>query len=140
MSKSNGNPTLKVGYHANIEERTEDNDYFREVLYTGEHSQLVVMSLKAGEEIGLETHADRDQFFRVEKGNGKAVLNGQEVTLEEDDALVIPAGVEHNVINTSTEKALKVYTIYSPPEHADGTIHKTKADAEAAEKASHPQK
>lgn len=136
MSKGNGRSDLKAGYHVNIEKRTKDNDYFREVLFTGEHSQLVVMSLRAGEEIGLETHDDRDQFIRVEKGSGKAMLNGQEIALEKDDALVIPAGVEHNVINTSTEKALKLYTIYSPPEHEDGTIHQTKAEADASE-ASH---
>lgn len=137
MVPEKSSPALKTGFHANIEDRTEKNEYFREVLYTGAHSQLVVMSLKAGEEIGLETHGDRDQFIRVEEGRGKAILNGQEIGLEEDSALVIPAGVEHNVINTSKEKAMKLYTIYSPPEHADGTIHKTKADAAAAE-ASHP--
>jgi len=127
---------LKVGFHVNIEDRTEKNEYFREVLYTGAHSQLVVMSLKPGEEIGLETHGDRDQFIRIEEGRGKAILSGQEIAIEKDSALVIPAGIEHNVINTSADEALKLYTIYSPPEHADGTIHKTKAEAQAAE-ASH---
>jgi len=136
MATEKSSPALKVGFHVNIEDRTEKNEYFREVLYTGAHSQLVVMSLKPGEEIGLETHGDRDQFIRIEEGRGKAILSGQEIAIEKDSALVIPAGIEHNVINTSADEALKLYTIYSPPEHADGTIHKTKAEAQAAE-ASH---
>ncbi len=136
MASDKGNPALKTGFHENIEDRTEKNEYFREVLYTGQHSQLVVMSLQPGEEIGLETHGDRDQFIRVEEGRGQVILNGQEIGIEEDSAVVIPAGVEHNVINTSPDEALKLYTIYSPPEHPAGTIHKTKAEAKASE-ASH---
>ncbi|MBN2118277.1 MAG: cupin domain-containing protein [Anaerolineales bacterium] len=122
-----------AGYHVDIEKKTEENEYFREVLFTGPHSQLVVMSLKPGEDIGLETHGDIDQFIRVEGGEGKAILDGQEYKLEDGSAIVIPAGTEHNVVNTSSKEALKLYTIYTPPEHPDGTIHKTKAEAEAAE-------
>jgi len=120
-----------AGYHTDIEKKTEENEYFREVLFTGPHSQLVVMALKPGEDIGMETHPDTDQFFRVEEGRGKAILDGQEYELEDGSAIVIPAGTEHNVINTSSTKSLKMYTIYTPPEHPDGIIHKTKAEAVA---------
>ena len=126
-----------AGYVVNIEEKSLENDYFREVLFTAAHSQLVVMSLRPGEEIGLETHDDRDQFIRVEAGTGKAVLNGEEKALVDGSAVVIPAGTEHNIVNTSQSDALKLYTIYSPPEHPDGTIHKNKAEAEAYEKEHH---
>lgn len=126
-----------AGYHTDIEKKTEKNEYFREVLFTTRLSQLVVMSLKPGEDIGLETHGDTDQFIRVEEGEGKAVLDGQEYKLEDGSAIVIPAGTEHNVINTSSKEALKLYTIYTPPEHPDGTIHKTKAEAEAYEREHH---
>jgi len=126
-----------AGYHVDIEKKTEKNDYFREVLFTGPHSQLVVMSLNVGEDIGLETHPDTDQFIRVEEGKGKAVLDGEEFELEDGFAIVIPAGTQHNVINISSKKTLKLYTVYTPPEHPDGTIHKTKAEAEAAEKEHH---
>lgn len=126
-----------AGYLINIEEKSLENDYFREVLFTAPHSQLVVMSLQPGEEIGLETHDDRDQFIRIEAGTGKAILNGEENELADGSAVVIPAGTEHNIINTSKVDALKLYTIYSPPEHPDGTIHKNKAEAEAYEK-EHP--
>ena len=126
-----------AGYHVDIEKKTEKNDYFREVLFTGPHSQLVVMSLNVGEDIGLETHADTDQFIRIEEGKGKAVLDGEEFELEDGSAIVIPAGTQHNVINISSKKALKLYTVYTPPEHPDGTIHKTKVEAEAAEKEHH---
>lgn len=122
-----------MSYSVNIEKKTLDNEYFREVLYTAEHSQLVVMSLKPGEEIGLETHHDIDQFIRVEAGTGKSILDGDERPIEDGTALVIPAGTEHNIINTSQTEHLKLYTVYSPPEHPDGTIHKTKAEAEADE-------
>lgn len=122
-----------AGYHVDIEKKTEKNEYFREVLYTAPHSQLVVMSLKPGEDIGLETHMDTDQFIRVEEGQGKAIIDGQEYKLEDGSAIVIPAGAEHNVVNTSSKEPLKLYTLYTPPEHADGTIHKTKVEAEAAE-------
>jgi len=122
-----------AGYHVDIEKKTEKNEYFREVLFTGPFCQLVVMSLKPGEDIGLETHTGTDQFIRVEEGEGKAILDGQEYKLEDGSAIVIPAGTEHNVINTSSREALKLYTLYAPPEHADGTIHRTKAEADAAE-------
>lgn len=126
-----------AGYHTDIEKKTLANDYFREVLFTGPLSQLVVMALKPGEEIGLETHAKTDQFIRIEGGEGKAVLDGEEYDLKDGSAVVIPAGTEHNVINTSSTKALKLYSIYTPPEHPDGTIHKTKAEAEAYEREHH---
>lgn len=122
-----------AGYHTNIEKKTEKNKYFREVLFTSRLSQLVVMSLKPREEIGLETHSDTDQFIRVEEGTGKAILDGQVYRLKAGSAIVIPAGTEHNVVNTSTKDPLKLYTLYTPPEHPDGTIHKTKEEAEAAE-------
>lgn len=118
------------GYVINIEKATIENDNFRKVLYTAPHSQLVLMSLLAGEDIGEETHT-LDQFFRVEKGIGKAVLNGVEYPIEDGSAIVIPAGVKHNIINTSTEEPMKLYTIYSPPNHRDGVIHPTKEEAEA---------
>jgi mannose-6-phosphate isomerase-like protein (cupin superfamily) len=127
-----GQGELKAGFHVDIEDKTEKNVNFRQVLYTGVHSQLVVMSLLPGEEIGEETHVDRDQFIRVEEGRGIAMLNGEWVVLEEDSALVIPAGVKHNVTNTSPDEPLQLYTIYSPPEHPKGTIHRTKKEAEAS--------
>jgi mannose-6-phosphate isomerase-like protein (cupin superfamily) len=126
-----------TGYHTDIEKKSIENNYFREVLFTGPHSQLVVMALKPGEDIGQETHPDADQFIRVEAGEGKAVLDGQEYALADGSALVIPAGAEYNVINTSSTEALKLYTVYTPPEHPDGTIHKTKAEAEEYEREHH---
>jgi mannose-6-phosphate isomerase-like protein (cupin superfamily) len=126
-----------AGYVINIEKKSLDNDFFREVLFTASSIQLVVMSLAPGEEIGLETHSDGDQFIRVEAGNGKAILDGEEHDLEDGSAVVIPAGTEHNIINSSQQKALKLYTIYSPPEHPDGTVHKNKAEALAYEKEHH---
>jgi mannose-6-phosphate isomerase-like protein (cupin superfamily) len=126
-----------AGYHTDIEKKSLENEYFREVLFTGPHSQLVVMALKPSEDIGSETHPDTDQFIRVEAGQGKAVLDGQEYRLEDGSAVVIPAGTEHNIINTSDAEALKLYTIYTPPEHPDGAIHKTKAEAEAYEREHH---
>ena len=126
-----------AGYVANIEKKSLENKYFREVLFTGPHSQLVVMSIAPGEDIGMETHKDVDQFFRVEAGIGWAVLNGKEYILEDGSAVVIPAGVEHNIINRSKTEPLKVYTIYSPPNHPDGTINKDKAEAIAYEKEHH---
>jgi mannose-6-phosphate isomerase-like protein (cupin superfamily) len=126
-----------AGYVANIEKKSLENKYFREVLFTGPHSQLVVMSIAPGEDIGMETHKNVDQFFRVEAGIGRAVLNGKEYNLEDGSAVVIPAGTEHNIINRSKSEPLKVYTIYSPPNHPDGTIHKDKAEALAYEKAQH---
>jgi len=122
-----------TGYHADIEKLTLKNEYFRHVLFTGPHSQLVVMALRPGEEIGLETHNGNDQFFRIEAGMGKAVLAGKEYKLDSGSVVVVPAGTEHNIVNTSTTEWLKLYTIYSPAQHPDGTIHKTKAEANAAE-------
>ena len=120
-----------TGYVVDIEEKTLQNDNFREVLYTTQHSQLVLMSLNPNEEIGMEIHEIVDQFIRVEQGEGKAILNGEEHDLSDGFAIVVPAGTQHNIINTSSEKKLKLYTIYSPAHHKDGTIHKTKQDAEA---------
>jgi len=119
------------GFVANIEEQTRANEYFRHVLYTAPHSQLVVMAIQPGEDIGMETHPEHDQFIRVEVGNGKSILNGEETVLTDGSAVVIPAGTQHNIINTGSV-VMKLYTVYTPPEHADGTIHKTKAEALAA--------
>lgn len=119
------------GYYTHLEKATLENTDFRRVLYTAKNSQLVLMSLKAGEEIGAEIH-ELDQFIRVESGKGKAVMNGQEHELADGDAIVIPAGVDHNVINTGGTE-LKLYTVYSPPEHQDGVVRVTKAEAEASE-------
>lgn len=116
------------GYAVNIEKITEENSNFRQVLYTAKNSQLVVMSLKPGEEIGDEVH-NLDQFIRVEEGEGKAILNGVEHPIEDGSAIVIPEGTRHNVLNTSSDKELKLYTIYSPPNHRDGVIHATKQTA-----------
>jgi len=127
-----------TGYFGNIEKDTEKNKYFRKVLFTGPHLQLVVMCLQGGEEIGNEIHETVDQFFRIEEGEAKFVLNDKEEhVLGNGGAAVVPAGTWHNVINTSKNKPLKLYTVYTPPQHADGTIHKTKAEAEAAEEAEH---
>lgn len=123
-----------IGYVGAIEDATLENNYFRKVLFTGTYNQLVVMCLQAGEEIGNEVHPDVDQFFRIEQGEARFVFNGQEEHLVGDgDAVIVPAGTYHNVINASSTDALKLYTIYSPPNHPAGTIHKTKAEAEAAE-------
>lgn len=130
-------PQHTAGYVINIEEKSLDNEFFREVLFTATNVQLVVMSLGPGEEIGLETHDDVDQFIRVEAGNGKAILDGKEHPLEDGSAVVVPAGTEHNIINTSQQEPLKLYTIYSPPEHPDGTVHKNKAEADEYEKEQH---
>jgi len=121
------------GYITNIEEKALANNYFREVLYTDTHVQLVVMSLLPNEEIGEEVH-QLDQFIRVEKGVGKSVLDGEECALADGSAVVIPQGTRHNIINTSSTEPMKLYTLYAPPNHKDGTIHKTKAEAEADEK------
>jgi len=126
-----------AGYVINIEKKSLENDFFREVLFTASHSQLVVMSLAPGEDIGLETHDNVDQFIRVEAGKGKALLNGEEHDLEDGSAVVIPAGTQHNIINSSQQESLKLYTVYSPPEHPQGTVHKNKAEALAYEKEHH---
>jgi mannose-6-phosphate isomerase-like protein (cupin superfamily) len=124
-----------IGYVGPLEKQTMDNKYFRQVLFTGSHCQLVLMGLKPGEEIGDEVHANVDQFFRVEEGEAKFVFNEKEEHhVHAGDAVIVPAGTFHNVINTSKAKPLNFITVYSPPNHPAGTIHKTKADAEAAEK------
>lgn len=120
------------GFCQNIEQATLANTDFRQVLYTGKHSQLVLMSLKPLEEIGLETHPDNDQFFRFEAGTGKCVIDGNEYALSDGFAIVVPAGSAHNIINTSTTKELKLYTIYSPAHHQDGVVRATKAEAETS--------
>ncbi|MGD0886859.1 MAG: cupin domain-containing protein [Thermodesulfovibrionales bacterium] len=127
-----------TGYVGPIEKDTLNNSYFRKVLFTGKFSQLVVMCLQANEEIGNEVHPNVDQFFRIEKGSAKFVLNNKEEHLVGDgDAVVVPAGTFHNVMNASSTMPLRLYTIYTPPNHPDGTVHKTKAEADAAEAAEH---
>lgn len=120
------------GYVINIENAANENNFFRKVLYTAKNIQLVLMSLKPGEDIGEETH-QLDQFIRIESGEGKAILNGTAYKISDGFGIVVPAGTKHNLINTSSSKPLKIYTLYSPPNHLDGTIHKTKADAEEHE-------
>lgn len=120
------------GFIDNIEQLTTDNDNFRKVLYTGQYIQLVLMTLKPGEEIGSEVHEDHDQFFRVEAGSGEVVIDGQSTPIQDDDAVIVPAGARHNVVNTGSEP-LKLYTLYGPPEHRDGVVHTTKAQADASE-------
>ncbi len=115
-----------IGFVGNIEELVLENDNFRKVIYTGPHSQLVLMTLKPLEEIGMEIHADNDQFFRFEKGIGKCVIDGQEYELKDGVAVVVPAGAQHNIVNISATDSLYFYTIYSPAHHPDGTIHHTK--------------
>ena len=121
------------GFNGNIEKDTVDNENFRKVLYSGKHCQLVLMSLRPKEEIGLETHADNDQFFRFEEGEGKCIIDGHEYKVGDGVAIIVPAGAKHNVINTSATQALKMYTIYSPAHHKDGIVRKTKQEAEANE-------
>jgi len=129
-----------LGWVADIERATLDNENFRTVLWTGEHSQLTVMRIAAGEDIGLEVHSDHDQFIRIEEGKGRAELGPSEDEVAEthdveaDWAIVVPAGTWHNVVNTG-DGDLKVYSLYSPPEHPPNTVHRTKAEAEAAEAA-----
>jgi mannose-6-phosphate isomerase-like protein (cupin superfamily) len=127
-----------TGYFGSIEKQTLENEYFRQVLFTGVHAQLVVMCLRAGEEIGNEVHPNVDQFFRIERGKVKFVLdNGKETHVATNgDAVVVPAGTWHNVINASKGRS-KLYTVYSPPNHPAGTVHKTKKDAEKAEAKEH---
>lgn len=128
-----------TGFFGPIEKQTLGNDYFRQVLFTGKHAQLVLMSLLPGEEIGNEVHANVDQFFRIEQGEASFVLNnGKEKHLAKNgDAVIVPAGTFHNVINASKTEKLKLYTVYSPPNHPDKTVHKTKADADKAESEKH---
>lgn len=119
------------GFNANIEKDTLENDNFRKVLYTGKHTQLVLMSLQPGEEIGMETHTDNDQFFRFEKGSGLCIIDDNEYTLADGSVIIVPAGAKHNIINTSSTDMLKLYTLYSPPHHKDGIVRKTKTEAES---------
>ncbi len=118
------------GFTTNIEKETLHNNNFRKVLYTSKYSQLVLMSLQPKEEIGMETHKENDQFFRFESGNGKCIIDGNEYMVKDGDAVIVPAGAEHNVINTSDTEVLNLYTIYSPPNHKDGIVRATKNDAE----------
>ncbi|MBI2595025.1 MAG: cupin domain-containing protein [Candidatus Colwellbacteria bacterium] len=119
------------GFNADIEKETLANENFRKVLYTTKRSQLVLMSLNPGEEIGMEVHPDNDQFFRFEKGAGKCIIDGHEYAVRDGSAIVVPAGAQHNVVNTSATEKLKLYTIYSPAHHRDGVVHPTKEIAEA---------
>lgn len=121
------------GYFGHIEDEVKDNVFFRKVLYTGKHSQLVLMTLLPMEEIGLETHTDNDQFFRFESGEGKVTIGETTVQVKDGDAVVVPAGTPHNIYNISSTSPLKLYTLYSPAHHPEGTIHQTKAEAMAQE-------
>lgn len=118
------------GFTTNIETATKANTNFRKVLYTGKHSQLVLMSLAPNEEIGMEVHKDNDQFFRFEAGQGKCIIDGTEYEVKDGDVIIVPAGAMHNVINLSSTEALKLYTLYSPAHHKDGIVRATKAEAE----------
>jgi len=122
-----------MGYIDNIEDKTKENSNFRTVLYTGSHMQLVVMSLKPGEDIGEEVHNTVDQFFRFEEGEGKVIIDGEESIVGEDMVVIVPAGSLHNIINTSETEDLKLYTIYAPANHPEGTVHVTREEAMAAE-------
>ncbi|HQI92829.1 MAG TPA: cupin domain-containing protein [Candidatus Dojkabacteria bacterium] len=126
-----------MGYIDNIEKKTLDNSNFRTVLFTGGHMQLVVMSLKPMEDIGMEVHENVDQFFRFEKGEGKVIMNGEESIVGAEMVAIVPAGTQHNVINTSQTEDLKLYTIYAPANHPEGTVHVTKEEAMAAEEEKH---
>lgn len=121
------------GYVVDLEYLSEDNSYYRRVLYTSQSLQLVLMFLKPNEDIGLEVHPENDQFFRIESGEGKCFIDGNEYELKDGVAIVIPAGAEHNIVNTSQTEELKMYTIYSPPHHKDGIIRKSKSEAIANE-------
>ncbi len=121
------------GFFANIEKETLENTNFRKVLYSAKHCQLVLMSLKPGEEIGMEVHDENDQFFRFESGEGKCIIDDNEYKLEDGVSIIVPSGAQHNVINTSETEELKMYTIYSPAHHKDGIIRATKEEAEANE-------
>ena len=121
------------GFTTNIETVTRTNTNFRKVLYSGKHSQLVLMSLLPNEEIGMEVHPDNDQFFRVEEGQGKCIIDGNDFLVSDGNVIIVPAGAKHNVINLSDSKELKLYTLYSPPHHKDGIIRATKSQAEQNE-------
>ncbi len=118
---------MKKGYIDNIDRATVANEHFRRVLYTGKYLQLVLMTLRPGEEIGSETHEDHDQFFRIEEGRGEVHIDGQVTPIQDDFAVIVPAGALHNVVNTG-EAPLRLYTLYGPPEHKEGTVHAAKAD------------
>ena len=118
------------GFNTNIEQDTLDNTDFRRVLYTGKNSQLVLMSLQPNEEIGLETHPENDQFLRFEAGRGVVIIDDNRYEVADGDAVIVPAGARHNIVNLSDSEQLKIYTIYSPPHHKEGTVHATKKDAE----------
>lgn len=120
------------GFVDNIEKLTTDNDNFRKVLYTGQYMQLVLMTLKPGEEIGAEVHEGHDQFFRVEEGSGEVIIDGQSRAIKDDDAIIVPAGARHNVVNNGNQP-LKLYTLYGPPEHREGVVHSTKEQADASD-------
>jgi mannose-6-phosphate isomerase-like protein (cupin superfamily) len=120
------------GFIGDIEALTVENTHFRRVLYTGRNLQLVLMTLQPGEEIGAEIHDDRDQFFRVERGQGEVWIDGARNAVKDDDAIIVPAGARHNVVNTGSGP-LHLYTLYGPPEHIDGTLHRTRAEAVAHE-------
>ncbi len=122
---------VMAGFVTNIEKDTLENSNFRKVIFTAKNQQLVLMSLAPNEDIGEEVHESVDQFFRIESGEGKVVMNGQESIIGNGSAIIVPAGTRHNVINTSTSAPLRLYTIYSPPNHPDGKIHATKAEAQA---------
>ena len=117
------------GYSGNIEQLTMNNSNFRQVLYTAKHTQLVLMCLRPGEEIGTETHVDNDQFFRFEAGEGRVIIDGNDYKVSDGSAIVVPSGARHNVINTSESLYLKLYTLYSPPHHKDGIVRDSKEDA-----------
>ncbi|MBN1494916.1 cupin domain-containing protein [Candidatus Peregrinibacteria bacterium] len=121
------------GFNTNIEQATLDNNNFRQVLYTGKHCQLVLMCIQPNEEIGMEVHNENDQFFRFEAGAGKCIIDGNEYTVKDGSAIIVPAGAEHNIINTSSTELLKLYTIYSPAHHKDGILRATKQEAEQNE-------
>jgi mannose-6-phosphate isomerase-like protein (cupin superfamily) len=122
------------GYVTNIERDALANEDFRRVLFTGPHAQLVLMTLQPREDIGLEKHDGHDQFIRVEAGTGFVLLNGQKSELADGSAVVIPANTEHNIVNTSDVAPMRLYTLYSPPEHPEGTVHRTKKEASQAER------
>lgn len=119
------------GFVQNIEKETLENENFRKVLYTSTYGQVVVMSLLPNEEIGMEVHETTDQFFRIESGEGLVIMNGEEFPISDGSAVVVPAGTNHNVINKMSDKSMKLYTIYMPPHHRDGTVHRNKEDAES---------
>jgi len=122
-----------TGYVDNIEEKTQENSFFRKVLFTGQHMQLVLMAIKPNGEIGMEVHETTDQFLRIESGQGRVIINDEEHSIKDGTAIIVPAGARHNIVNTSSSEELKLYTVYAPPHHKDGTVHQTKEEADADE-------